>query len=151
MMPGDRKGETAANTLAKPIDCVDRTGNRVLWPTVWPSYLVLRLKVRVATTNCGEIVLEIRIIFAEIVPETQQVPPLAGAELGRAFPREVGHALQMHAQRLPVGAIGLAGRMGEIGALSLQDVSTMHRYSFRFSEPLELRNPVLAECPGRPD
>ena len=75
VMPGDRKGETATDALAKPIDCVDRTGNRVLWPAAGPSRLVLRLKVRVATADCGEVVLEFWIVFSEIVPETQQRTP----------------------------------------------------------------------------
>jgi hypothetical protein len=143
-MPGDRKGETATNALAKPIDCVDRTCNRVLWPTAWPSRLVLRLKVRVATADCGEVVLEIWIAFSEIVPETQQVAPLAGAELGRALAREVGHLVQMRAQKLPVGAVRPSGGMGVIGALSVQGASTNHEQGVGFSKTSDHGNPVLA-------
>lgn len=70
-MTCDRKGETASNALAKPIDCVDCTGNRMLWPSARPSCLVLRLKVGVPTTDCREVVLKIYIVFPQIVPETQ--------------------------------------------------------------------------------
>ena len=123
-MPGDRKGETATNALAKPIDCVDRTGNRVLWPAAGPSRLVLRLKVRVAATDGGKIILEIWIVFSEIVPETKEVAPLARAELGGAVAREGGDLEQVVAQRLLVGAIRPAGRMGEIRARGDQASST---------------------------
>ena len=45
------------------------------------------LKARAAV----EIPLELRRILAEIVQQTGGVPPLAGAELGRALAREGGH------------------------------------------------------------
>ena len=115
-MPGDRKGETSTDPLAKPIDCVDRTGNRMLWPAARPSYLVLRLKVSVATTDCDEVVLEIWIVFSKIVPKTHQVPPLARAELGGAGAREGGDLKEVLTQGLPVGAVRPGGRMGGIGA-----------------------------------
>ena len=64
--------------------------------------------------------LEVCRIFAEIMEQTGDVPPLAGAELGGAGVGEVGDLVQVLTQGLPTGAVAPAGGMGEIEALSLQ-------------------------------
>ena len=99
-MPGDRIGETATgalaeNAVAKPIDRVDRAGNRVLRAAARHNRLILCFEMSVAAAGCNEIVLEIWIVFPEVVPEAQNVAPFAGAELGRALARELSHLAEM--------------------------------------------------------
>jgi hypothetical protein len=56
-------------------------------------------------------------ILSEIVQKAGDIPPLTRAELGRTLAREVGDLEQVLTQRLPVGAVGPAGGMGEIARM----------------------------------
>jgi hypothetical protein len=53
--------------------------------------------------------LELRRILAKVVQQAGRIGPVTSAELGRALAGEVGHLMQMFTQRLPVGAVPLAG------------------------------------------
>jgi hypothetical protein len=55
---------------------------------------------------------------------------------------QINEVMQPLMQRLPVGAVRPAGRMGEIRALSVQEVSTNHPQCTSFSKTSEYGNPV---------
>jgi hypothetical protein len=132
MVASDAEGYELPDLRSKALDRDPRPGRGVIDPT-WAAI---------------EIALELRRVLPEVMQQAGGAPPLSRAELGGALAREGGDVVEMRAQRLPVGAVGAAGGMGEIGALSVQGISTTRRECVRFSKTSEYGNRIVA---GRAD
>ena len=133
MVAGDHELERPGNSLAQAPAGFNRTGGRMVEPGV----------------SAFEPSLKLHRVFAKIVQQAGGVPPLAGAEFGRALAREVRDPVEVVAQRLPVSAVGPAGGMGEIGALWVQGASTNYRLCISFSKTSDRGNPVPGQAPWR--
>ena len=96
MMAGDHKLERTGE-CPPPLTRLNSTRRRMVDPA-WSAFEARPKCVRV---------------FPEIMQQTGDVAPLAGAELGRVGAREDGDLVEMLVQKLPVGAVRPAGGMGE--------------------------------------